>query len=228
MILKELFAIFSKDTLLDRAYKRSYQMVDITHEMFVKAKISLREMDISQLDIDIYERDIEVNKYEREVRRNVLSHLTVAGAADINSGLLLVSIIIDIERVGDYTKNIVELAMNHPARLHGGMFEEDLRKIEVAVEDSFRQVRNIFEASDAKGAEKLLGDYQWVSRLCDQRVIDYIKGTDKEIPSNDAASLALYYRYLKRINAHLRNVATSVVNPFDQIGFTHKLESGNN
>ena len=53
MIFKELFAIFGKDTLLDRAYKRSYQMVDITHEMFVKAKTSLREMDISQLNIDI-------------------------------------------------------------------------------------------------------------------------------------------------------------------------------
>ncbi len=227
MIFKELFAIFKKDTLLDRAYKRSYQMVDITWDMFVKAKISLREMDISKLDINIYERDIEVNKYEREVRRNVLSHLTVAGAADINSGLLLVSIIIDIERVGDYTKNIVELAINHPAKLHAGMFEEDLKRIETAVEDTFKRVRKIFESSDIQGAEKLLGDYQWVSRLCDQHVIDYIKGTDKNISSNDAASLALYFRYLKRINSHLRNVATSVVNPFDQIGYTRKIAGGN-
>lgn len=222
MIFKELFAIFKKDTLLDRAYNRTYQMVDITWEMFVKAKTSLREMDVGKLDINIYERDIEVNKYEREVRRNVLSHLTVAGAADINSGLLLVSIIIDIERVGDYTKNIVELAMNHPSRLRGGMYEEDLKRIEAAVEETFKRVRKIFEFTDTQGAEKLLGDYQWVSRLCDQHVIDYIKGTDKNVSSNDAASLALYFRYLKRINAHLRNVATSVVNPFDQIGFTHK------
>jgi len=27
---------------------------------------------------------------------------------------------------------------------------------------------------------------------------------------------------LKRINSHLRNVATSVVNPFDQIGFKRR------
>ena len=102
------------------------------------------------------------------------------------------------------------------------MFEEDLKKIEAAVEESFKRVRKIFETTDSQGAEKLLGDYQWVSRLCDQHVIDYIKGMDKKISSSDAASLALYYRYLKRINSHLRNVATSVVNPFDQIGFTHK------
>ncbi len=221
-MLKELFAIFKKDTLLDRAYRRSYEMVDITWEMFLKAKKSLRGADLNKLDVNIYDRDVEVNKYQREVRRNVLSHLTVAGADDIYSGLLLVSIIIDIERVGDYTKNMVEMAMNYPAKLHGGMFEEDLEKIEAAVEDTFGRVRKIFETSDVQDAEKLLSEYHWVNRLCDQHVIDYIKGVDKNISSNDAASLALYFRYLKRINSHLRNIATSVVNPFDQIGFRRR------
>jgi phosphate transport system protein len=135
---------------------------------------------------------------------------------------VLVSIIIDIERVGDYTKNIVELAMNHPPKLHGGLFEEDLRKIEDAVEDTFTRVRKIFETTNVQEAEKLLTDYQWVNRTCDQRVIDYIKGVDRNISTSDAVSLALYFRYLKRINSHLRNVATSVVNPFDQIGFKRR------
>jgi Na+/phosphate symporter len=224
-MLKELFAIFKKDTLLDRAYKRSYHMVDITWDMFVKAKRSLREMDINDIDINIHDRDIEVNKYLREVRRNVLSHLTVAGADDLYSGLILVSIIIDVERVGDYTKNIVDMAINHPAKLYGGMFEEDLKSVEAAVEDTFRRVRKTIETADAQDAENLLNDYQWVNRRCDQRVIDYIKGSDKNISSSDAVSLALYFRYLKRINSHLRNVATSVVNPFDQIGFKRRSVS---
>ncbi|MCH7912061.1 MAG: hypothetical protein IH856_03340 [Deltaproteobacteria bacterium] len=221
-MLKELFAIFKKDTLLDKAYRRSYRMVDITWEMFVEAKKSLREMDINELVIDIHDRDIEVNKYTREVRRNVLSHLTVAGTDDLYSGLLLVSIIIDVERIGDYTKNIVEMAINHPAKLRGGMFEEDLKRIETTVEDTFKRVRKIFETTDVQDAEKLLSDYHWVNRLCDQRVIDYIKGSDKNVSTSDAVSLALYFRYLKRINSHLRNVATSVVNPFDQIGFKRR------
>jgi len=221
-MLKELFAIFKKDTLLDKAYRRSYRMVDITWEMFVEAKKSLREMDINELVIDIHDRDIEVNKYTREVRRNVLSHLTVAGTDDLYSGLLLVSIIIDVERIGDYTKNIVEMAINHPAKLRGGMFEEDLKRIETTVEDTFKRVRKIFETTDVQDAEKLLSDYHWVNRLCDQRVIDYIKGSDKNVSTSDAVSLALYFRYLKRINSHLRNVATSVVNPFNQIGFKRR------
>ncbi len=226
MIFKELFAIFKKDTLLDRAYQRSYEMVDLTYEMYLKAKKTLRETDGGEIDINIYDQDIAVNKFQREVRRNVLSHLAVAGAADSYSGLLLVSIIIDIERVGDYTKNIVEMAMHHPGRLQGGTFEKDLKKVEDAVEDTFKKVRKIFEKTDVRGAEKLLGEYQWVNRLCDDRVIDYIKGTDKKVTSNDAATLALYFRYLKRINSHLRNVATSVVNPFDKIGYMPRDDRG--
>jgi hypothetical protein len=35
-------------------------------------------------------------------------------------------------------------------------------------------------------------------------------------------SLAMYFRWLKRINSHLRNITTSVVNPFDRIGFEPK------
>ena len=99
------------------------------------------------------------------------------------------------------------------------VIEKDLKRIENAVEDTFKQVRRVFETTDVQGAEKLLGEYQWVNRLCDEWVINYIKGSDKNVSSDDAASLALYFRYLKRINSHLRNVATSVVNPFDRIGF---------
>ena len=41
-----------------------------------------------------------------------------------------------------------------------------------------------------------------------------------ETPKHRA--LALYFRYLKRIHSHLRNVATSVYRPFHKIGFVSK------
>ena len=224
MLWKHLFSIFKKDTLLDKAFQQSYEMLDITRQMYVSAKSSLREQEHNQMDIDIYTQDRQVNRYEREVRRNVLRHLTVTGTEDSYSCLVLVSIIIDIERIGDYTKNIVDLARNHPAKLTGGLYEEDLQKIEHAVEDTFIRVTHQFKNSDSKDAEKLLLEYEWVNKICDQHTIDHIKEVDKTVSSGDAVSLALYYRYIKRINSHLRNIATSIVNPFDQIGFTHNLK----
>ena len=221
-MLKELLNIFKGDSLLDKAFKQSYEMLNITKEMFVEGTSSLRERDDSKLKTTIYEQDIAVNKFEREVRKNVFNHLTVAGMEDIYSGLVLVSIIIDIERLGDYTKNILELAENHPKKLKGGKYSKDLKKIEDAITDSFLMVKQSFEEADTEKASKLLNDYAWINRLCDQHVIDYIKEKDDSLSQCDAVTLALYYRFLKRINSHLRNIASSVVNPFHRIGFYKK------
>ncbi|MFQ5841870.1 MAG: PhoU domain-containing protein [Thermodesulfobacteriota bacterium] len=216
---RELLSVFRKDTLMDRAYRRSYEMLDITQDMFLKAKTSLRYSESNQVDIDIYDRDAEVNRFEREVRRDVFNHLVVSGMGKLPSGLVLVSIIIDIERIGDYTKNMVELALNHPGKLHGGKFESDLQRVEGAVEDSFVRAKESFKRADVKAGQDLLKEYEWVSRTCDNCLFGLIKEEDKNIRCGDAVSLALYFRWLKRISSHLRNITTSVVNPFDGIGF---------
>jgi phosphate uptake regulator len=216
---KKLLSIFKKDTLMDRAYHRSFLMLDITEEMFLKAKTSLRYTESNRVDIDIYDRDAEVNRYLRQVRRDVFNHLAVSGVEKLPSGLVLVSIIIDIERIGDYTKNIVELALHHPGKLHGGQCESDLKRVEGAVEDSFIRTKESFKAADVKAGQELLKEYEWVSRTCDTCLFGLIKEEDKNIRCGDAVSLALYFRWLKRISSHLRNITTSVVNPFESIGF---------
>lgn len=218
-MFKKWLEIFKKDTLMDRAYKRSFAMLDLTREMFLKAKESLRFREDKDVDLNVRDRDLEINKYEREVRRNVFNHLVVGGKADLPSALVLVSIIIDIERIGDYTKNIVELAIDHPGKLKGGKFENDLQRVEAAVEDNLVKTRACFETGDKNLALELLEKYKWVNDVCDERLSSLIKEDDKDIRSGDAVALGIYFRWLKRINSHLRNITTSVVNPFDRIGF---------
>ena len=224
MMIKELINIFKKNSLMDQAYERTYEMIDITFEMYKEIQNRLRNDAKYKFSFDIRDQDIAINKYEREVRRHVFNHLCVAGMEDLNSGLVLVSIIIDIERVGDYTKNMVELAESIKSVLKGGKFEKDLKKVEKAVEDTFERVREIFEQADDKKAENLLVEYKWVNRVCDQHVNDLLNEKDSKISSGKAVALILYFRYLKRINSHLRNVASSVVNPFPRIGFRVKKQ----
>jgi len=218
-MFKKWLEIFKKDTLMDRAYQRSFMMLDLTREMFLKAKESLRFREDKDVDLNIRDQDLEINKYEREVRRNVFNHLVVGGKADLPSALVLVSIIVDIERIGDYTKNIVELAMDHPGKLNGGRFEKNLQRVEAAVEDDLIKTRACFETGDKKSALKLLKEYKWVNDVCDDSLIALIKEDDKDIRSGDSVALGIYFRWLKRINSHLRNITTSVVNPFDRIGY---------
>jgi len=207
---------------MDRAYQRSFEMLDITRAMFLEAKVSLRQREDSEIDLEIKNKDKEVNSFEREVRRMVFNHLAVRGSTGLPAGLALVSIIIDIERLGDYAKNMVELAMDHPGKLEGGSYEEVIARIENAVGDSFIKTRQCFmEGNDALALE-LLDKYAWVNDACDDTAIAIVKEKDKNIGAGDAAALALYVRWLKRINSHLRNITTSVVNPFDRIGFQPK------
>ncbi len=59
-------------------------------------------------------------------------------------------------------------------------------------------------------------------------VSDQILKPDNNLTTADAVCLALYARYLKRINAHLTNIASAIVNPFPRIGFREKKKEKKN
>jgi phosphate uptake regulator len=171
--------------------------------------------------------DKQINAYERDVRKKVMTHLAVTGSTDLVSGLVLVSVVIDIERIGDYTKNIFDLARNHPARLAAGSQEEELSRIESTVSSLFKDMITAFKNSDETMARKIMDGYkEEVSAACDNITHGVVAGKIDDLKgSSEGTAVALYARYLKRIAAHSRNVITSVVNPFDRIGYPYNEAS---
>jgi phosphate transport system protein len=216
---KKFLELFGKENLLDQAFRTTIKMLETDREMFAASVESLRKHDNAKLSFDIYEKDKEINKFERDVRRNVLTHLTVTGVHNIVPGLALVSIVIDVERIGDYTKNIVELAQAHPTRLHAGIFENDLVEVEQIVMDRFDKITKVISNMDVDSARAVMSDHRNISSRCDQVLIEIIGEKDKSLTPGNATTLALYFRYLKRIASHLTNIASSIVNPFPRIGF---------
>ena len=221
-MLKELQEIFKRDNLFAQAMRDSQTMLEKDEKLFAEAVKSLRERDTTEIEIDIWEKDREINDYEREVRKKVLTHLAVSGPMDISAGLMLTSVVIDIERIGDYTKNVVELAMHHPNRLDAGRFEEELKGMESVILSEFRVLVSALKESDKETARKTLDDLWRVTKRCDQIVFDLIEEEDHPFHLKDGVTLALYLRYLKRIGAHLMNIASGIVNPFHRIGYREK------
>ena len=221
-MIKELLNVFQSNSLMQRAFEQSYEMLDITHEMFKVSKNVLRESDTNEFKYDISEQDSKINKFQREVRKDVFNHLAMSGSEELSSGMVLASIVIDLERIGDFTKNIVEIAQNHPQRLHAGEFEDDLITLERAVEDTFGRTIYCFKNSDEKAAFNLLKEYKWMSKAFDNKIQSLMRGEDTTLTTGSAVALAIYLRALKRIFSHLRNVTSSVVNPFHRIGFKPK------
>src|SRR5699024_8097710 len=145
----------------------------------------------------------------------VMTHLTISGPADLSAGLVLVSVVIDIERIGDYAKNIYGLAKSHPARLHGGSLEDDSADIEERVTTTLRGMVAAFKAHQIEESRRLITDYKdGVSGACEEIVHRIVSGKVGDLTPADAATVVLYIRHLKRIAAHSRNILTSVVNPF--------------
>jgi phosphate uptake regulator len=104
MWFKELYEIWRSDNALTRALNDSQAMLEEASNMFSEAIRSLRRSDTNDLAFNIYEKDQMINKYQQEVRRNVLKYLAVTGGLNVIPGLILASIVIDLERIGDYTK----------------------------------------------------------------------------------------------------------------------------
>ena len=219
-MFKQIFEIFKSDSLYEQALSECHEMLDIDLTMFKESIKSLRKSESAEINIDIFAMDKKINEFERDVRRKIMTHLAVGGKEDIGSGLVLVSVVIDIERIGDYTKNIYDLAVNHPQKLHGGSMEDRLTKIEIISYSLFEDTINAFKKQDIKKASELMGYYKEnISFQCDSITNDIIMGKIDTLDIGSASAVGLYSRYLKRIAAHSRNLISSVVNPFERIGY---------
>lgn len=219
-MFKQIFEIFKSDSLYEQALSECHEMLDIDLTMFKASIHSLRKSDSANIDIDIYAMDKKINEFERDVRRKVMTHLAIGGKEDIGSGLVLVSVVIDIERIGDYTKNIYDLAVNYPKKLNGGIVEDRLIEIEQASFNLFQESIDAFKNQDIEKARGLMGQYKEnISSQSDLITNDIITGKVSDLGTSSGSATSLYARYLKRIAAHSRNLISSVVNPFERIGY---------
>ena len=219
-MFKQIFGIFKSDSLYNQALTECHEMLDIDLTMYKASIKSLRESDTAEIDINIYAMDKKINEFERDVRRKIMTHLAIGGKEDIGSGLVLVSVVIDIERIGDYTKNIYDLAVNHPKMLDGGTLEKRLSKVEAVSLTLFESSINAFKNQDIEKARDLMALYkESISEQCESITKDIISGKLSDIDVGKGTAVAMYARYLKRISAHSRNLISSIVNPFERIGY---------
>lgn len=218
-MFKVLFELFRKESLLQQAYDASIEMLKSDQKMFDVAVKSLRRSDNGEMAVDIYAMDAKINEYQRDIRAKILTHLAVSQPTDPVFGLVLVSVVIDIERIGDYTKNIVELARMHPKKLLAGPFEGAIAETEGNVSERFKQVIIAFEGKDSKIALGVMQLHKNTTKKCDGILETLIKSELPQLTTSDAVAIALYTRYLKRISSHITNIASGIVNPFERIGF---------
>jgi len=220
---KEIVTLFRSKGPLQEAYDEAILMLRASHDMFDLAVKQLHAE--GALESDIYKRDRQLNKYERSVRRKIVTHMSVSSKPDINLGLVLTAIVIDIERIGDYTKNIVEVAGVVPGPFDGLELHGEVAEIEKSMARMFDDIVPALEGPDEAKARAIIGSHAIIASRVDDQVRALSASEALSGRSGHAVTVALYLRYLKRVSAHLKNVATSVVNPYYRVGFREKGSS---
>ena len=220
-IFREIVNLWKSEDLLSQAWDESYKMMMLSNEIFTQAIKYLREGENKDTIKALKKRDVEINIFQRDVRRKVVTHYAISqDVDDLPNGLVLLNMVVDVERVGDYTKNILDLALNHPNIIKSEEFSEDLYHVEQEVISRFSKTLEAIHTQDSDVARSMMVSYkETLTSVSDDIVNGCISGEITLGDESKTVSLALYARYLKRIGAHLKNITTVLINPFDAVGY---------
>ncbi|MFP6683412.1 MAG: hypothetical protein VB934_01815, partial [Polyangiaceae bacterium] len=130
--------------------------------------------------------------------------------------LLIMSLIKDAERLGDYAKNLLEVRELHDKDLPDDERVGELREIRQSVETLARETRHVFETSDEERATELTIEGRIVAKRCDD-LIRRVAGANYD--GATAVALTLGARFYKRIDSHLLNLLSGVIMPLHKLDY---------
>ncbi len=227
---KELWNLLSeKETLLSEAFDEAVEMLDLDREMFAKVTVAL-EKNISDEELEeLRQMDRRLNKVQQDIRKKVFEHLAVSKGQDLLGGLVLTSIVIDLERIGDYSKNIGDLVNLFPGDIDLGDRRDALYLQLERSNEVFDLTRLALADEDKEAAKRCMKVYGKMAHDCDAIMEDIIGGAKNDAAVSKAdLGLVLLLRYYKRVGAHLKNIASATVAPFPMIGYSLKKKKKNN
>ena len=217
-MLRALLGILRADDPLQAIGERFERMLTLTQEMTLAAGEVAFGGDASPgRRTQIYERDVEVNQLERTIRKRVVAHLSIPGSrVDVPQCLLLMSLAKDVERLGDYAKNLSELVEIQAGPLPEGEVVGELQEIRRGVEAAFRAASEIFRSSDREQALTMIRHGRDIAHRCDVLIAQIGRAG---YPGETTTVLVLATRFYKRIGGHVLNVLSSVVMPLHKVDY---------
>ncbi len=159
--------------------------------------------------------DKGINVAQQEVRKALVIHASVAGPVDVPETLVYMSVVKDAERIGDYAKNIYDLA-KYGADFTSAPDREELESYRDSVGRLIDEAAAVFESRDIARAQELIAKADALLDEYDDHVKAAFTSTG---PASDAVARALFYRFLKRITAHVMNLMTSIVFPIHRLDY---------
>ena len=169
---------------------------------------------------EVRRTDRQINVTEMEIRRELVVHFSVHAGGDATEMLVFMNMVKDLERIGDYNKNVFDLA-EEGVSFSGA---DDLVRIlgfRDEISSRIALMGEILTVRDEERARAYIARSDELRREFDNLVNELVHSTE---PALHAVPRALLYRFLKRITAHSMNVVTAVVMPVDRLDYYDEAE----
>ncbi|MBW3562499.1 MAG: hypothetical protein KY437_08385 [Actinobacteria bacterium] len=190
-------------------------LADDRHSFDIATSALIGGADVEVVGPDLRETDHRVNKLEREIRRKLVVHASVQEAVDIPAILVAMSIVKDVERIGDYAKNIFDIAAEG-ADFSRAEDRDELIAYRDRISRMITEAGDVYRNRNEELARELISEGDRLQDEFDDLVHALVTADG---PASYAVPRALFHRHLKRIVAHLMNVMTAVVMPLDKLDY---------
>ncbi|MFC1577280.1 PhoU domain-containing protein, partial [Candidatus Omnitrophota bacterium] len=142
--------------------------------------------------------------------------LSMQPSVDIPTCLLLMSVVKDAERLGDYSKNLFQVSSILDKPIAKNTYTGLFGSIEQDISGLFQQTKEAFIESDEDKAQSAWNVETKIVKTCDDIIEKLAKSS---LSVNEAVCFTLMARYYKRLAAHLTNIATSVILPLSDLDY---------
>jgi len=189
----------------------SMEMIKKAGDLYFSQQITPEERTLLQ------KQDVRVNKLQRKIRKQVIVHLSIAGNhQDLPYCLLLMSLVKDVERIGDYAKELADLINLADEPWPEDQLVSELTEIRSGVEADFASTVKVMESSDRERAIELIE--------CGRDTVDRTEQLIENLAYSDfkagpVTTLVLGVRFYQRIAGHVLNLLSSVVMPLHKLDY---------
>lgn len=212
----ELLNLFSSDDPMKQMGDDFMRMLAMTHEMaeVVRPHVFDHLLTLEKRKL-ILEKDVEVNKLERSIRRQIVSHLTLH-RDQIPYCLVLLMMVNHAERIGDYIKNVAEVEQLGGAVVPEGPLRDELNDLIAICHRLFEETPKIVSEQSRDEADELVRVARNAKKRSDKLLVELSKS---DLSPSQVTSMVLLTRFYRRMTSHLKNILSSVMMPVHQVDY---------
>jgi len=216
-MIKNLLSFWQKKDFLSCVLREFEKMMVDAEDMFKAVREQLIEGNKTEgLRDKIYTVDRQINQLEKDIRRRIVEHLALQPSVDVPMCLVLMSVVKDAERLGDYAKNLYEVSELLEKPLDKPLFREYFNHTDDKLIALAEKTRSAFIKSDEALAEEITVLEREIVLQCESAIK---RLAHAHLDANVSVCFTLIARHFKRTAAHLVNIGTSVILPISELDF---------